>query len=50
MATIFSSGILVFLTDFLANRPTGLHLVPPHFIVGTLYANSIELHTFSFKF
>ena len=29
MATIFSSGILVFLPDFLVNRPSGLHLVSP---------------------
>ena len=29
MATIFSSGILVFLPDFLVNRPSGLHLLSP---------------------
>ena len=29
MATIFSSGILVFLPDFLVNHPSGLHLLSP---------------------
>ena len=29
MATIVSSGILVFLPDFLVNRPSGLHLLSP---------------------
>ena len=46
MATIFSSGILVFLPDFLVNRPSGLHLLSP--LVRQCFLQSTDVVRFFF--
>ena len=47
MATIFSSGILVFLPDFLVNRPSGLHLLSP--LVRQCFLQSTDVVRFFFR-